>query len=293
MKYLSLLVTLIAMFFVSCSDDNGNTTNEWVIESSPVIDMHLHTAIDFRGDLTEEDFEAFRVKTYEKIEKYNIVKAMLSGINFASASWYERDPERIIPGNMVGGLGMPTVEELRQVHKDGKLQVMGEVGFYYQGLYANQEEVKPYFSMAEELGMPVAYHLMDNVSPDNANPLQFEEVLMTHPNLKIYLMHAGWPYIEEMKVLLAKYPLLYVDISWIFQHDGFDVYLKDLIDSGYGQRILYGSDPVESPEIIDTSIQAINNLTFLTNAQKADIFYYNAARFLELSEDEIRNHWRN
>jgi uncharacterized protein len=44
------------------------------------------------------------------------------------------------------------------------------------------------------------------------------------------------------------------------------------------------------PGIIEPSIEAIEQAPFLTQAQKRDIFYNHAARFLRLSKEEIARH---
>lgn len=275
----------------------ANPTNEWIMFESPVIDMHAHTGgiSNGSGGLSAEEHYA---QSYEMFEKYNVVKAVVSGPKASLAmDWFVKDEERIIPGSMVG-LGLNSVDYLRAAYEEGNLQVIGEVGFYYNGLSADDEQVQPYFALAEELGIPMGYHLMDNIPrPDvNSHPSQFQGVLDNYPNMKIYLMHAGFPHTEEIKELLANYPQVYVDISWIASEDiGVDAefapFLEELIDAGYGKRIMFGSDTVMNAMIFDNAIPAINDLPFLTNEQKADIFYYNAARFLGLSDAEINQHW--
>ena len=79
----------------------------------------------------------------------------------------------------------------------------------------------------------------------NANPLQVEKVLVQFPELKLYLMHGGWPYVEDVKALMYAHPNLYVDIAvlnWILPQEEFDSYLKSLIIAGFGDRIMFGSD---------------------------------------------------
>jgi len=44
------------------------------------------------------------------------------------------------------------------------------------------------------------------------------------------------------------------------------------------------------PGVIERSITAINDAPFLSDAQKRDIFYNNAARFLRLIEEQIAAH---
>ena len=53
---------------------------------------------------------------------------------------------------------------------------------------------------------------------------------------------------------------------------------------------MFGSDQMEWPETITLAIEAIQSADFLTEEQRADILYNNAARFLRLSEEEIARH---
>lgn len=313
MKHLSIItIALVALLSTSCSSESEGTNTKRNYDG-PIIDMHVHTGkimgkiIEVLGNPGEGGdghghgggpmgpqltFEEHREQTYAMFEKYNIVKAMVSGVDFRASEWSEKDNDRIIAGSMIFGIDDPSVESLREAYENGKLEAIGEVGFYYRGMLASDEGVSTYFDLAQELNIPVGYHLMANLSPDNANPSQFDNVLDKYPNLKIYLMHAGWPHIDETIDLLMKYPNLYVDISAISEKDGFEDFLKKLIDMGYGKRIMYGTDQMEDPSIFDTAVPIINNISFLSYDQKADIYYYNAARFLNLSKEEIKMHWK-
>ncbi len=53
---------------------------------------------------------------------------------------------------------------------------------------------------------------------------------------------------------------------------------------------MFGSDQMMWPEVIDIAIETIEAADFLTEEEKRDIFYNNAARFLRLSEEEIARH---
>ena len=74
--------------------------------------------------------------------------------------------------------------------------------------------------------------------------------------------------------------------------DQVDKYLKSLIDSGFGNRIMYGTDQMVWPELIGVGIEAINAADFLSLEMKEDIFYDNAAEFLNLAPEEIERHKR-
>jgi predicted TIM-barrel fold metal-dependent hydrolase len=67
-------------------------------------------------------------------------------------------------------------------------------------------------------------------------------------------------------------------------------YVRELVENGLGQRIMFGSDQMIWPEVIDEAVEIIQTAEFLALEQKADIFYNNAARFFRLSDEEIAQH---
>jgi predicted TIM-barrel fold metal-dependent hydrolase len=129
-----------------------------------------------------------------------------------------------------------------------------------------------------------------------SNPLALEDVLMKYPRLRIFVGHAGWPMESEMIHMLYSYPQLYVDIAvlnWHLPRAEFHRYLERLVVAGFSDRILFGSDQMIWPDAIDVAVDSIESADFLSDAQKRDIFYNNAARFLALSEEEIARHHGN
>ena len=106
-------------------------------------------------------------------------------------------------------------------------------------------------------------------------------------------MHAGWPYLEDMKALMYAHPQVYVDlgvICWAIPKKEFHNFLRGLVEAGFGNRIMFGSDQMVWVNTIDEGIKAINSADFLSMEQKENIFYNNAARFLGLTKEEIKKH---
>ena len=175
------------------------------------------------------------------------------------------------------------------------------------GKAPTDRELEPYLALAEELDIPVAIHtglggpgVTYTCCPDFrihlGDPIGMEEVLVRHPDLRVYLMHAGWPNLESTKAVLYTYPQVYVDLgyySWNLPRVEFHAYLKALVDAGFEDRIMFGSDQMRWPETIGTAIERIKALDYLTDREKAGILYDNAARFLRLSEDQIARHHGN
>jgi hypothetical protein len=61
-----------------------------------------------------------------------------------------------------------------------------------------------------------------------------------------------------------------------------------MVEAGFEKRIMFGSDQMIWPGTIDKAIESVERAPFLTQSQKRDILYNNAARFLRLSNEEIK-----
>jgi uncharacterized protein len=98
-------------------------------------------------------------------------------------------------------------------------------------------------------------------------------------------MHYGSPLVDEMIAMLFSHPQLYVDVAgndWSLPRGEFHDHLRRLVEAGFEKRILFGSDAMVWPQTIAVAIESIESAAFLTEEQKRDIFYHNAARFLRL-----------
>lgn len=316
----TLITTLLVVIFLSvaCNDKTKRLSVSDLSQDSenykgPIIDMHIHAFNEgspffgmihpptLRGKTYKGVASSVEQKeqTFEKFKKHNIVKAMVSNGHL----WYDDLPETIL----IGGANQP-VEMLRNQHNDGKLQVIGEMAPFYAGILANDPSILPYFELAQELDIPVGFHIFPggpnygfHVLPEmlggmrayNASPLQLEDVLTRYPNLRIYIMHGGWPYVDDIKALMYAHPNVYVEVAvvnWILPQEELNSYMKSLVNAGFSKRIMFGSDQMVWPETIDVAVETINSIDFLTLKQKEDIFYNNAAKFLGLSEEEIKKH---
>lgn len=267
----------------------------------PIIDMHLH-AIWLAPGMIEpltglrapETSDVLRIKTLAAMERHNIVKAVVSGE--LMEEYRRAAPERIIPGLLLIGPPSVGVDSIRDLHAANQLGALAEFAPQYGGLSPTDATLEPYFAVAEQLDIPVGIHM--GLGPPGAayegfpqyrmalsNPLLLEDVLVRHPKLRIYVMHAGWPMVEEMLGLLYAHPQVYVDIAvinWVLPSKEFHGYLRRLVQAGFGARIMFGSDQMVWPEAFPRAIEAIEAADFLTLEQKRDIFCNNAAKFLRL-----------
>lgn len=130
--------------------------------------------------------------------------------------------------------------------------------------------------------------------PPCSNPVWSPAVLVRHPALRVYVMHAGYPLLDDMLAVLYAHPQVYVEVGVVVfsrPRADFYQYLEALVIAGFGDRIMFGSDQMVWPGVIERSIETINQAPFLSQTQKRAILYDNAARFLRLSQAQQDHHW--
>ena len=293
MKPIVFSVLLLLSPTLAWSQDNPESR-------PPIIDMHLHAldVEDFKetfGSQSSDSQEAYRQKTFAELERYNIL-AVASGPSDVVQRWKSTLPERIIPGLMFLHPDEVNLDSLRVSIEQGELAVIGEVAAIYNGIGPGDPSLEPIWALAEEYDIPVAIHIglgprgaahrtFPNFDASLGNPLLLDEVLRRHPKLRVYVMHAGWPMLDAMMMILHMHPQVYVDvgvIDWYVARKEFHFYLRRLVDAGFGKQIMFGSDQMLWPDVIGQAIEAIETADFLTEEQKRDIFCHNAARFLRL-----------
>jgi len=277
--------------------------------AGPVIDVHLHAfewdrygappppnPVTGRRPEARSDSAAARAAV-ARLERFDVVKAVASGPLGLLGLWREAAPDRILPALYAESPDeLPSPDELRRLVEAGRVAVLGELAPMYAGGTLADEGWRPYLALAEEVGLPVAVHtgLAAPRSPYTCcpelrtslgRPAQLEEVLVRHPHLKVLLMHAGWPWLEETKALLAMYPRVHVDLGvldWRIPRGEFHAHLEALVAAGFEERILFGSDPMIWPDALGLAIEGVEAAAFLSPEQKRRIFHDNAVRFLGL-----------
>ncbi|MEO7355167.1 MAG: amidohydrolase family protein [Gemmatimonadales bacterium] len=256
-------------------------------------------------------------ETLAVMKRYRVV-GVLGGDPPLVAAW-----QRAAPGRFIAGLdlhfdpatgaartatasGAPQrpmpIDSIRALHARGGFRVLAEVMNQYAGIGPDDAKLEPLWALAESLDVPVGVHVGGG-GPGEAytgspmfrakmqSALTVEEVLVRHPKLRLYVMHGGYPMLDDLLALLFSHPQVYVELSMaanVETRASFYRYLKGIVDAGYGDRVMFGSDQMVWPGLITAAVKAIDEAPFLSAAQKRDIFYNNAARFLRLSDAEIK-----
>jgi uncharacterized protein len=257
-------------------------------------------------------------QTIAMMERYNM-HGVLGGAPDLVAIWMAAAPGRFIPGldfrlDRATGTAAPGEDtttflpigpdSLEQLFRSGAVAVFAEVLNQFGGIAPDDERMDPYWALAEAYDIPVGIHIGPGAPGEFylgnrayrarlQSALSLEEVLIRYPRLRVYIMHAGYPFLDDLIALMFAHPQVYVEVSMLANvepREGFYRYLKGIVDAGYGKRVMFGSDQMIWPGLVEAAIHSIEEAPFLSVEQKRDIFYNNAARFLRLRPEEIARH---
>jgi len=218
------------------------------------------------------------------------------------AAWQTAAPDRIMPSLSLGMRpGAPSPAEAMRLFREGRFAALGEVAVQYAGMAPDDPWLEPYWAMAAKQDIPVGIHIgtgavgtpylfAERYRARLHSPLALEDVLVRHPDLRVYIMHAAWPMLDDLLAVLWTHPQVYVEvgaIDWALPRVEFHRYLRRIVEAGFGKRVMFGSDQMIWPDAIEIAIESIESAGFLTAELKRDIFFDNAARFLRLSPERI------
>ena len=295
--YTSLYLTLFVAFILNAQDGK-----------LPIIDVHMHAYDSIWGPTREcfpEPCEKVpnRVKSGDQIlpetikmmDKFNIVRALVSDYDLDDViNWGKADSRFMITPMSID----PIPKYLNPIEDRIHLwSAIGEVSSQYKGYSPGHPDMYRTYRLAAKYDLPLFIHIAGLGGGPNypilkGNPMEMSAVLKEIPELRVCIVHGGFPFGDETIALMYNYPTVYLDLSvinWIIPREMFHRYLMKLMDAGLGKRLMFGSDQMIWPEVIEIAIESIEKAEFLTEEQKRDIFYNNAARFLRLTEDQIKN----
>jgi predicted TIM-barrel fold metal-dependent hydrolase len=279
----------------------------WFLSSMPGGDpnqpppsiINTDCATPLRAAKSDKEFQDSLIATMKRLN----ITIIASGDASIIRKWQKvAAPDRVIPSITISSSKEMTLMAFTDSLSSGFYKVMGEVAPQYQGMSPSDTSLDGYFAAAEKLNIPVGIHLgtggngMANISSPKyrasmGNPLLLEDLLARHPKLKVWVMHAGYPMIDEMIALMGANAYVYVDVAgmiWSYPLAEVNDYIKRLVQAGFEKRIMYGTDLMVWPKLLETSIGVIENANYLSFDQKRDIFFNNAVRFFRLDENKFK-----
>ena len=284
-----------------------------LLASHGLIDVHRHAG------WPENDLDMVQQKQLEEIDAAAVEFAVVAVTSPAEVEAWQRDGIIVgvsiaCPRNLSEPRykcfpdteGWADLDWLEQELSAGKVRALHELGPSYYGISPANPRIEPYWALAEKYDIPVGIHTQrgprpggrystrsdpnccPDFDPEMGNPALLRPVLARHPGLRIWIQHVGsgsgdyasfWP---ETLALLQDFPNVYVDLSitnGAMPARQYEETLKRLFDAGFGERIMFGSDNLPVPAIL----QRLHSFEWLTEGQKRAIMHDNAARFFRLN----------
>ncbi len=301
---------------------NDENTNRY---TGPVIDMHLHAGpgsneSDYYKVQDGEEPDEARIRTLlADMQFHNVTYGILNG-----PPLYVERFRRASSVSLIGSIIMPCIagrspnfykcfendgdwpyiEDLKADIAAGRIGAIGELYNVYTGISPLDPQMEPFLELAAKHDLIVTVHAEKGPPPESTNrsagccpnfngdlgdPALWFEVLERYPKLRLVLYHAFSPeFVESAIKLMDTYSGVVVETSpmTIMPLPLVHAALQRYVEAGHGDRVVFGSDYLGA---IGGSI-AVIEASPLSDEVKRDILYYNAARFLRLSEEEVTGH---
>lgn len=153
--------------------------------------------------------------------------------------------------------------------------------------------MKPIYEMCIKYNKPILFEAgmtwVKNSPSKYSNPLNFEEIAIEYPELRMCLGHFGWPWTRETVMLILKYPNVYADTGLLYfdsPKQFFQTTFNDQLGEYWIDRMLYDKVIFGStyPRIEQKRmVKAVDALT-LRPKQRAMVMGENALRLLGMEE---------
>ncbi|MBV9172045.1 MAG: amidohydrolase family protein [Chloroflexi bacterium] len=282
--------------------------NDW----GPVFDVHLHASRPERfaraagagfgahrrtAGTNQTDPEQLLANTVACMDQAGVRRGLLSGEQQLVQAWVQAYPERFLPSFVPGESAdghSAMAARFEEEAQSGRWRAMGELGIPYAGQPLNTHTLFPYYAVCERLRLPVFFHCgLDGPDPQRlvapefrvelGDPLLLQDVLIHFPDLRVVIMHLGWPFFDHALYMLYAYPNVYVDtgvVNWILGRALFERMMREALETVGCDRILFGSDQMVWPQMIGPAVEAIVRLPFLSDTDRRRILWANAAELL-------------
>ncbi len=162
-----------------------------------------------------------------------------------------------------------------------------------QKFFPADEALRPIYEKCLEYDKPIMFHAgiawESNAPAKYSKPLNFEDVAIAYPALRMCLAHFGWPWVQDVAALLLKYPnvytntaLLYFDSPKEFFDQTFNTNMgPHWIDRSLLNQVMFGSN---YPRIEQARMKEAVESLQLRPSTLSKVLGGNAKQFLGMKE---------
>jgi len=204
-------------------------------------------------------------------------------------------PDRFIGFTSVNPKGENPVGVLKKAISD-----LGLKGLKFhpplQDFFPNEEKYFPIYQTAQELGIPVVFHVGSTpfgslCKLSQANPLLIDDVAVAFPELRIMLTHLGTLWQNEAFMVVEKNPNVFIDTA-AYLYEIEEILTENLISRIGEDKIIFGTDyPMPSPphaaHNMKAFVEEIKQLP-ISSEIKEKIFSKNFKRMMSPTTYELK-----
>ena len=260
-----------------------------------IIDSHAHIGQILNFNMKEEDI-LYSMKKYnisfslvsngESVEydhsqillpeeqKISQIKSAKRAIEFAKAY-----PNKIGALIWIKPITERCNSEFISYVKENRKYIYGfKIHTYHSKISANDIRLEKYYSLAEELGLPVVIHSDIN---KEGNPLNIYNAAKKHTKINFVIVHMGLgtDHKDSFKYI-SRLDNLYGDTTWVSYTD-----IIEAVKVCGSEKILFGTDnPIDGKDTLQAYQPIFSNLkNILKKEDYENIMYKNAKRLFKLN----------
>lgn len=305
------------------------SSNQSDLLNYPIIDAHQHIYANSNywggsphetGITSPTNGNSHYLELVKIMVKNNVVLGLAGGMLHETKYYFENYPEN--DSLFKYGINFWNYDDLRSKVKTTQIQQaiqnkqvkhIGELFGIYWGIPFDDSCYQHIYAIADTSSLAVVIHTgippksITSDHPDYgfeiSSPAKLIPMLEKWRNVNFNAAHFGisnntnYNFEDTTLYMMKKFKNFYVDISptlW-FDPDFMDIpenFINRTVNQGLENKILFGSDEMVWPGALSISIDYIKNCNDLSTIQKKKILYWNAARFLKLTDEEIKDHFK-
>ena len=202
-------------------------------------------------------------------------------------------PDKFIGFASVDPRNEDAADQLEKAFTELKLSGL-KLNLSHLHIFPGDERLKPLMELCVKYSKPVTFHCGYSWEPDSpakySRPIDFEDIAVEYPELRMCLAHLGFPWIFETLLMVNKYPNIYTDTATVFMGSPREYYKqiftvdfeKGWLENNIADKVMFGSNNPRWRQ--ERALDGLLNLPVREDVIRK-ITGENALRFLGMEEE--------
>lgn len=268
------IVFIVNCFIIDSHAHIGQVLNFNMKEEDILYSMNQYNisfSLVSNGESVEYDHNHILLPEEQRISQ---IKSNKRAVEFAKAN-----PNKIGALIWIKPITERCNSEFISFVKENRKYIYGfKIHTFHSKISANDIRLENYYSLAEELDLPVVIHSDIN---NEGNPLHIYNAAKRHKKINFVIVHMGLgsDHKESFKYI-SKLNNLYGDTTWVSYTD-----VIEAVKFCGSEKILFGTDnPIDGKDTLKAYLPIFSNLKIiLKNEDYENVMYKNAKRIFKIN----------